>query len=369
MRKVRFIGLLTSVIMMSFLVAGCSDSDDDAVVSNTITIPVGVMSAGKDVIIGSNTGTGLNLNGISYAVYVKKADTDYTPADLEGTWHYKELLADTEESAEVNVDEGSIDLVEEMSATIDSTGIVHIPRDGDTTFHAYMGESKEIIVAATFDDVDNDGEEDGAVSLVVFIKTGSDYDYDTDLLGNWYEESIWHSNPVDDYAIVDEKGELVFGADGAFSGDFIEYPNETTATVSGTAELGAAGAVTLTVEDSVVEGLMSAGKDVFTAVDDFDDVGLLVALKKGDSYDLTDFEGTWYGTSISFSLSEWYWAECMWDTISYQGNDQPITDNWADSDGDSDTETFSDYELTISDDGLISIIIDLGDNGSGSEPL
>ena len=80
MRKVRFIGLLTSVIMMSFLVAGCSDSDDDAVVSNTITIPVGVMSAGKDVIVGSSTGTGLNSSGISYAVFVKKADT-YSDAD------------------------------------------------------------------------------------------------------------------------------------------------------------------------------------------------------------------------------------------------------------------------------------------------
>lgn len=358
MRFLRFIGFLIGIITVSFFLNGCGDSSsDDIPASDTVTIPLGVMNASKNVVVGS----AYDSDYVYFSVFVQKADS-YQESDLEGTWYIKDLWVSTLDH-DVTLDQSSTtDLIADYGASIDTDGIVSIPMP-DASVHAVMGASKDIIVVVSDDD---DGS---GVSITVLVKAGTDYDYATDLVSDrddygWYEDGIWVANPVSAFGVTNEKALMSFETPDVFTGTWQNpISGDSWDVDTATATLGAAtGIITITGQntegdDFTGNGILSVGTNVFITADDSDDLGLSVVVKRASSYATANLEGTWYYRGIEISLTDSpYSAGIDYGTFTFE-NDGSFTGSGFDNDGFTWSESGT---ASIDDDGLVEATLDSG---------
>jgi hypothetical protein len=358
MRFLRLVGFLIGIITVSFLLNGCGgSSSNDTPASDTVTVPLGVMNASKNVVVGST----YDSDYAYFSVFVQKADS-YQESDIEGTWYIKDLWVSTHDH-DVTLDQSSTtDLIADYGASIDADGIVSIPIP-DASVHAVMGASKDIIVVVS------DDEDDSGVSITVLVKAGTDCDYTTDLVSDrddygWYEDGIWVTNPLSAFGVTNEKGLMSFETPDVFTGTW-ECPisGDSWDVDTATATLGAAtGIITITGQnaegdDFTGNGILSEGTNVFITADDSDDLGLSVVVKRASSYATANLEGTWYYRGIEISLNDSpYSAGIDYGTFTFE-SDGSFTGSGFDNDGFTWSESGT---AGIDDDGLVQATLDSG---------
>ncbi len=241
------------------------------------------------------------------------ASTQYSAADLVGTWRLSALASGPSEpwwntavftagtgGAASGTSQKRNEPAEPLSFTwtVAADGQIKISVSSSST-KCYLGAGKTVFVCTeTF--------RDGSTNLIIGTKVGDTYSTD-DLPGVWGVNSIASGSGAPWW----EMGSVAVDSAGAFSGT-LSYNNGTSSIKSGNLSIDAAGVITIE-GSSTAQCRMDAGKTIIVCTDTWsasnpNTAEMKILTKKSPPYVQPDVAGRWVFNSLaSGGPSGGYW--------------------------------------------------------------
>jgi len=246
------------------------------------------MNAGKNLIIANYQ----DNNELDIDIFAK-AGTNYSTADLEGTWYLRSMFTPKNQTYDnfgydigtfvyqsngtftgtMTDDQGS-SWDENGTSTVNSNGSVNLWVGQGANFTAEMNSSKDVIIA--------NYQDDDEYAFDVFVKKGDNYT-NADLAGVWYLRGLCtkRNGLADNFSY--DLGTFTYGSDGTFTGT-MKDDEGTSWNESGKSNVSANGIVELWVGQGLnFTAAMNASKDVIIAnYQDEDEFCFDIFVKKKD---------------------------------------------------------------------------------------